>query len=441
VPILLAATLLASATLAAPAAARADTLASDVVSALQDEGSSRSIESFYKGRDWRPLWTQDGQIGPAADELLHLVQSADLDGLKPRGLRPGKLDDAIAKARSGSPKALARAEMLLSETFAAYVQATRQLRNSDMHYASEALAPTVPTAKAALEQAAAASSLQDYVTTMGWMHPYYRELRRALADPQLARDQRKLLRLNLERARAIPGYPADRYVLVDTAAARLWMYEKGKVRGSMRVVVGKPDLQTPMIAGFLRTAILNPYWNVPPDLVAHTIAPNVLNQGVGYLKERRYQILSDWSDEATVVAPDTVDWKAVAAGQTELRVRQLPGKDNFMGNVKFMFPNELGIFLHDTPDKQLLEEAKRQLSSGCVRLEKPALLGTWLFGRPLTTKSKKPELQVPLPEPVPVYITYMTAAPVDGKIAFRPDVYNRDGTALAELQAKVWGTR
>ena len=109
------------------------------------------------------------------------------------------------------------------------------------------------------------------------------------------------------------------------------------------------------------------------------------------------------------------------------RVRQLPGKANFMGKVKYMFPNELGIYLHDTPDKHLLKENARQLSSGCVRLEDANRLGRWLLNKPLPSKVSKPEQRIELPEVVPVYITYLTATPTaNGNIAFRDDVYGRD---------------
>ena len=94
--------------------------------------------------------------------------------------------------------------------------------------------------------------------------------------------------------------------------------------------------------------------------------------------------------------------------------------------MKFMFPNELGVYLHDTPERDLLREAARQFSAGCVRVEDAPRLARWLFGRPLAASGRRPEQQVPLPEPVPVYITYLTAAPEGDRIAFRPDAYGRD---------------
>ncbi|HWH23031.1 MAG TPA: L,D-transpeptidase family protein, partial [Allosphingosinicella sp.] len=238
--------------------------------------------------------------------------------------------------------------------------------------------------------------------------------------------QTQLLRLNLERARILPGNPRMRHILVDAAGARLWLYENGRVRDTMKVVVGQPTQQTPMMAGLVRYAIANPYWYVPSDLAARRIAPNVLSGGPAYLRARRYEILSDWSANAKVVPPAKVNWRAVADGKQQLAMRQLPGGDNAMGKVKFMFPNDLGIYLHDTPDKQLFGKSERHLSNGCVRVEDYQRLAKWLMGKPLPVKGKKPEQQINLAEPVPIYITYLTAAPEEKRIAYHPDVYNRD---------------
>jgi L,D-transpeptidase YcbB len=246
----------------------------------------------------------------------------------------------------------------------------------------------------------------------------------------------RIIERNIERARALPRDLGRRYILVDTAAARLWMYEEGRPVDSMRVIVGRPTDPTPMMTAYLRYAFLNPYWNVPDDLVRRRIAPNVLEQGVAYLRERGYELLSGQGDDARLVDPATVDWRAVADGRQELRVRQRPGPGNMMGAVKFEFPNDYGIYLHDTPERQLFSAADRRQSSGCVRLEDAQRLGQWLFGRRLAAGSSEPELRVDLPEPVPVYITYFTAAPSDRGIVFRDDAYGRDRPSLAEFSGR-----
>lgn len=242
-----------------------------------------------------------------------------------------------------------------------------------------------------------------------------------------------VLRLNLERARLLPD-AWTRHIVVDAAAARLWYYGGGAEQGTMRVVVGTPETQTPMMAGMVRYATLNPYWNVPVDLVRKRIAPKVL---AGTSLERQgYEALSDWTNEADVIPSSMIDWRGVSAGSVEPRVRELPGRGNSMGSVKFMFPNDQGIYLHDTPQKALFTKSDRHFSNGCVRLEDAGRLGKWLFDRTLKPESSKPEQHVPVPEPVAVYLMYFTASPVDEGVKYTADTYGRDRPALQHLASR-----
>lgn len=234
----------------------------------------------------------------------------------------------------------------------------------------------------------------------------------------------RLLALNLERARLLPG-PWTRHVVVDAASARLFYYSKGSLDGTMKVVAGAKETQTPLMAGMIRYATLNPYWNIPPDLVERKVAPRIL--GGGTLKGLRYEALADWSANPAPLAQSAIDWDAVAAGRQEVRVRQLPGGSNAMGKVKFMFPNDLGIYLHDTPQRDLFAKEDRHYSNGCVRLEDAQRLGRWFFGKALAADGDRPEQHVPLPQAVPVYLTYLTAVPTAQGVQFLPDVYDRDG--------------
>lgn len=410
--------------------------------------SDRELRAFYQARGFRPLWIQGDRIGPEADRLLDLIATAELDGLDPDDYRPRALVSALRKTSNGSPKALAKAEMLLSRTFARYVRDVRQPREVGMVYVDRELAPSAPTLRAALDAAAAAPSFAQYLDAGGWMHPTYMQLRRAYeqqrANPAFgaasARHE-QTLRVNLDRARVLPTFSQGRHILVDAASARLWMYEDGRVRDSMKVVVGKPTEQTPMMAGLIRFAMVNPYWNLPPDLARLRVAQEVLKKGPSILRTKRYEVLSDWSDNARVLKPSAVDWKALAEGRKELPVRQLPGKNNAMGKMKFMFPNELGIYLHDSPERELFGKAERRFSSGCVRVEDAQRLAKWMFGKPLVPRSAAPEQRMNLPKPVPVYITYFTASPQPAGVAFLPDVYNRDGAQLARLDSRSYASR
>ncbi len=197
-----------------------------------------------------------------------------------------------------------------------------------------------------------------------------------------------------------------RYVLVDANSARLYMMEDGRVRDSMKVIVGKPETPTPELKSVLNYETLNPYWHVTADLGKTLIAPRVLADGYSYLTDRGYEVLSSWAPDARVLSPDTVDWKAVAAGTTQVFVRQRPGPANSLGHYKFDLPNGDGIYLHDTPKKELFAQDARNLSHGCVRLEDASRLARWLLGKdpPAATV---PEEHVLIPRPVPIAIKYL----------------------------------
>ncbi|MDO9489135.1 MAG: L,D-transpeptidase family protein [Sphingomonadaceae bacterium] len=244
----------------------------------------------------------------------------------------------------------------------------------------------------------------------------------------------RLIHANLERARAIPANPGKRFIFVDVASATLRAYGDGKVEETMRVIVGKPDQKTPTMAARMSHAIVNPYWNLPPDLT-QIRARRVLAQGPSYLSKDKLESMSGWEADARPLAASEIDWKAVASGAQILRMRQLPGPHNMMGKVKFMMPNNLGIYLHDTPTKGLFASADRRFSSGCVRLADAPRLARWLFGADAPDPAKMGmEQQVDLKESVPVYISYLTVeAKPDGSVAFRGDPYRRDASLLAAL--------
>jgi murein L,D-transpeptidase YcbB/YkuD len=434
------------------------------------------IAAFYAARDFRPLWASGRQLKPAARMLAARVKSPALDA-------------ALAAAQAGDTAALVRADLMLSKAYVAdAAEPARPPARRAMHYIDPGLAPAARTPRARLEAAAEAPSLASALRR----NPAYDGLVRGLelyratwgrlpgiavpAAPGPARDaalrrrlglpaggdiatrlrdfQRvhalavtgrpdaatiaaldrgaayyeRLIRANIERARAIPARPGGRMVLVDTASARLWMIEDGRIVGAMRVIVGKRNMETPAVAGMIRYAALNPYWFVPPDLI-RARARKVLRQGPGVIAAERLQILSDWSPGARVLRASQVDWRAVASGKRYLNLRQRPGSWNMMGRIKFMFDNPYGVYLHDTPLRALFARPDRHASSGCVRLEDAARLSRWLFRGDPPTPSGAAEQRVDLPEAVPVYITYLTAIPTRDGVRFQPDVYGRDRAA------------
>ncbi|HEY7005919.1 MAG TPA: L,D-transpeptidase family protein [Sphingomicrobium sp.] len=397
------------------------------VAKAHSKAASADVGPFYRARGGSPLWLAPGS-GNAAEQLLSLLTTAQADHLNPRRYDTRGIARALAGARGGSPGAVQRADRMLSEAFVAF--ATDQKHDpGGVIYVDSELQPSAPSATDLLAAAAKAPSLSDYVQNMGWMNPIYAKLRAAIASRMYRSDsERQLLELNLERARALPS-GTGRYVIINPPAARLYMYENGQVVDSMRVVAGRPDpiAQTPMMNAFIRYVALNPYWNSPPDITAKRLAPTILKEGRAYFRNRGYELLSDWGPSPHVIDPMSIDWHAVAAGRVQARLRQKPGPANSMGKMKFMFPNHQGIWLHDTPEREKIEDAARLQSNGCVRLEDAKRFARWLFnGRPPSPQGAKPEQKVNLPAPVPLYITYLTAVPSGTSIVYFDDFYGKD---------------
>jgi murein L,D-transpeptidase YcbB/YkuD len=401
------------------------------LAARHGDSTSAEIASFYRARGGAPLWFSP-RSGNAAQQLLTLLSTARADNLNPNRYNVKGVARAIQAAQRGD---VGRSEQVLSQAFVAFARDVRHDPGGVIYVDTE-LKPTPPSAAALLGQAAAAPNLADYVENEGWMSPIYGKLRLALAS-RLYRSERErqLLALNLERARALPA-GNGRYVIVNAPAARLYMYENGQVVDSMRVVAGRPDpiAQTPMMNAFIRYVALNPYWNSPADITAKKLAPTILKEGRAYFTKRGYELLSDWGDHPRILDPMSIDWRAVQAGRIQARLRQKPGPANSMGKMKFMFPNSQGIWLHDTPEQEKIDEAARLQSNGCVRLEAAPRLLNWLFnGRPPKAKGAKPEQKVTLPQLVPIYLTYLTAVPSGTSIVYFDDFYGKDRARLSRM--------
>jgi murein L,D-transpeptidase YcbB/YkuD len=425
--------LLAGAALAlAPAASVTLLIApAPAVAARHGSDQSAAISEFYRSRGGAPMWFAP-RSGDAAHQLLMLISTARIDRLNPNRYNVKGVSRAIQSAQGGDPAAIRRAEIVLSQAFVSFARDVKRDPGGVVYVDSE-LKPTSPSARALLGQAASAPNFADYVQNAGWMNPIYGKLRLALSSRLYRSDrERELLALNLERARALPS-GNGRYVIVNAPAARLYMYENGQVVDSMRVVAGRPDpiAQTPMMNAYIRYIALNPYWNSPADITAKRLAPTILKEGRAYFRNRGYELLSDWSDHARVIDPMSIDWRAVAAGRVQARLRQKPGPANSMGKMKFMFPNSQGIWLHDTPEQEKIDDAARLQSNGCVRLEDARRFARWLFnGRPPKVQGAKPEQKVNLPSPVPLYLTYLTAVPSGTSIVYFDDFYGKDRAAM-----------
>jgi murein L,D-transpeptidase YcbB/YkuD len=244
----------------------------------------------------------------------------------------------------------------------------------------------------------------------------------------------RTIELNLERWRWLPDRMPDRHFIVNVPDFRLEAIEQGKAVMDMRVVVGAPDNKTPIFADEMTHVVFSPYWNVPPGIAQDETIPRAVNDP-GFLTRNNMEVVSP-SGEA--IDPNSVDWSNAKG----LRIRQKPGSGNALGGVKFMFPNNFDVYLHDTNATKLFDRIERGLSHGCVRVEEPHKLAQYVLrDQPEWTaeaidaamKSGQ-EKHVKLKTHIPVYILYKTAWVHDGGVRFLKDLYGHD----ADQAAKLW---
>lgn len=220
--------------------------------------------------------------------------------------------------------------------------------------------------------------------------------------------------INMHRMMWIPGINSQQVIEVNIPEFMLNVYEGGAKAFDMKVVVGKEGANTTMFSGDLNQIVFSPYWNIPQSIVRDEIMPAIKNDP-SYLKKHHMEIVKK-NDSLPVI-------------------RQVPGPDNPLGKVKFLFPNSYDIFFHDTPKKELFEKNKRAYSHGCIRLEDAKQLASfllkddpsWTEDRIEKAMNSGKEQFVKVKKPVPVMITYFTAwVDEHGELNFRDDVYKHD---------------
>lgn len=247
--------------------------------------------------------------------------------------------------------------------------------------------------------------------------------------------------LNMERWRWIPKSFEPDYLIVNIPEFRLRVIEKSKEVMAMDVIVGKTMNSTPIFSDKMEYVVLSPYWNVPMSIIKNEIAPKAAGNP-SYLNALDMEVVTA---KGSQVDPASIDWASVNESNWKYVLRRRPGPKNDLGDVKFIFPNEDDIYLHDTPNDQLFNETQRNFSHGCVRVEKPIELATYLLRNVGWDRSKientiaqRKEKHVKLKAVLPVYLVYFTAwADENGGVSFRNDVYGHDQTLAKQYFAKL----
>ena len=242
---------------------------------------------------------------------------------------------------------------------------------------------------------------------------------------------------NMERWRWMPRDLGDFHVLVNVPEFIVRVMKDGEEVHQTRVVVGKPTNATPTFSHSIDHLVVNPYWNVPTSIVTKEMIPEIRGSGGNYFSRQGYQVFAQVGGRSYQVDPNRIDWNAV--NPRAVRIRQVPGERNALGRIKFMFPNQHSVYLHDTPSKRLFQRDERALSHGCVRVDEPLAFADALlpYAAPdwNSTRLKKlyggKERRINLDRPVPVHLAYFSMRiEADGTIRRFEDIYGYDQRML-----------
>ncbi len=369
------------------------------------------LRRFYARHDFEPVWeTRRAQ----ANSLVNAVLRAG-----DQGLSPDLFHGDLLRHRATLPP-LER-ELLLSDAFLSYADAlARGIMPVERRGDDETLTPGPIDVAAVLDAAIDSPDSAAAIEALAPTTPTYRALRQALqryrsevaAGRKAPPNRLREIEVNLERQRWLPRRLPPERIWVNAADARLVFYSADRPVFSTRVIVGQVEKrnQSPEFRAAIDGVLFNPPWNVPSDIAAEEILPK-LRQDPYYLTRHHM-----------IVRPDG-------------GLQQLPGPDAGLGLIKFEMKNRFGVYLHDTPDKNLFNRDNRRISHGCIRVQNPRELAALLMQQPIDTVDQAIATgstdRSDLSAPVPVFVVYETAfVDTDGKLQFRPDVYNRD--------AEIW---
>jgi murein L,D-transpeptidase YcbB/YkuD len=420
-----------------------------------------AISAYYEAHGFKPLWraAPDGALTPAGRALLDRLAHAAEEGLD--------ADDyaaAATPAASTAPQDIAEAEWRISAAIFAYARDARGARITPSRL-SVLITPDLqlPSADQVFD---ALSRTEDASLALQAFNPHadgYINLRTALAklraemivpssakseDPaavQLASVAPETIKgrgkvpgagkhplsslapkrieadiiANMERWRWLPPDLGDRYILVNVPEFKLRYIDNGALAHEARVVVGKPASPTPIFSGEMKFLVVNPSWYIPPSILKNEFLPK-LAVDPHYAERQGYVVVRHGS---------------------QISIRQPPGARNALGRIKFMFPNQHSVYLHDTPSRSLFSSAERAFSHGCVRVDQPMKLAEYVLDDKAAWPEKRiekliggDERTINLPRQLPVHLAYFTlAADADGSLHRFGDIYGLDPRLEAGL--------
>ena len=395
--------------------------------------------TFYEKRGFAPAWVDGDRTTPQWKDLVQQLHYSERHGLDPASYHVAEFEQLREQSQSktsGTRFPIERVPEMDAKMTFAYLRYAADLMGWDENpkaiYENWIAPPKKDDLAARLAAAVDKGEVRDSLEALAPAHQQYKGLQAALAmeqeHPTGHADQ---IRMNMERWRWAPHDLGDRYVLVNVPAYEMQVMEGEQPALAMRVIVGKPDAPTPLFSDKMTYVVFSPYWNIPPDILKNEALPHLAKDS-DWLRRNNMEVVGTKGDVIDAKAVDWSDEKAVSA----IRIRQAPGPENALGLVKFIFPNNFNVYLHDTPTDKLFFKDQRALSHGCIRVEDPVALAhyvmsdrpDWTPERIETAMHANEEQTVTLKSPIPVHIGYWTAwvGPDGRSVTYTDDPYGLD---------------
>jgi len=396
----------------------------------------KTERQFYDARHDLPAWIDGDKASPRLDALLGALKHSEDHGLDPARYGTDKFEQLAAAARQNNGTfELAKIPEIDARLTYAYLRYASDLlgwsSNPKDVYENWVVAPNKADLVAQLNSAVSSGNVAQSLDELAPAHPQYKGLMVALQkERQMPTGHVDQIRMNLQRWRWMPRDLGDRYVFVNVPAYQMQVMEGDKPALAMRVVVGDPKHETPLFDDEMTTVVFSPNWNVPESIIRKEMVPKLVKDP-DYLERQDIEVVGTSGEE---VDAEGVDWNDPSA-VSGLHFRQEPGPKNALGLVKFLFPNQFDVYLHDTPQDALFNKQRRALSHGCIRLENPVALAQYVLrDRPEWTTEKIAaamnagrEQGIPLKEHLPVHIAYFTTwVNPDGSVRYTDDPYQLD---------------
>lgn len=400
------------------------------------------VGSFYQFNDYQLGWKDYLKQSGKLTSLIKIIERCEEDGFTPSDYHLACIKEAEQKNKLTSEEQ-GNLDLLLTDAFLmlALHHYTGKVHGKGMNQDWECFYNDVNLPQL-IWSAVQSDSLEQTLQSLRPVYKEYYMLQNRLIrysalashypDSVLLQKEMIKIKLNMERWRWLPKEKNSAFVLVNIPAFQLFFYETDSVALTMKTIVGKPDNKTPAFNCEMSYIVLRPHWNIPTSIARKELLPKIL-EDTSFLAKNHLLITKTWHDTDTkYINPVTIFWDSMTISNFPYKLKQASGYWNALGQVKFMFPNQFDVYLHDTPTHSLFQENVRTLSHGCIRVEKAGKLvaavmkdDSFLDTKNYGMQYKENERKA-LPKKIPVFINYWTVWPDENSIIVFDDVYNQD---------------